>query len=264
MRIAIVFNEEKESAVNFVENLKRNLRGQKVTIHPLKTLSSEEIAGSDVVITAGGDGTTLKTVFLVANSGQKSMPYFLSVNFGRKGFLSSCSPEDFESCFSDFLKGTARRVQRRLAMLNFEGKTKPVYFLNEASIIRHNDSQVVVVRLKSAGFQTDIRADGIIVATETGSTAYVYSAGGARLIGADDCLSVSFLAPEDKCGPFVFGRKSQPLYIHCQSEKASLSVDGSLYANKGPFYLSISVSDKTVNFLASNDKRDTNQKFQTR
>lgn len=264
MKVAVVFNEEKNGAVDFVEKLKSSLRDHNVSVHPLKTLNAAEIVDSQVIITAGGDGTTLKTVFLVANSVRNKLPDFLSVNFGRKGFLSSCSPEDFDFCFDDFLRGTARKVLRRLARLKMEGDSSPVYFLNEVSIIRHNDSQVVHLNIDSKGFNASMRADGIIVATETGSTAYVYSAGGARLIGADDCLSVSFLAPEEKCGPFVFGKKSQPLFVTCKSEKASLSVDGSIYSSKGPFNLSISVSNKTVTFLAGHDKRDKNQKLQAR
>lgn len=253
MKIGVVFNREKSEAKKFVDELKRELKGEEIKIFSLDEIEDTFLIESQIIITAGGDGTTLKTIFFVVNNSEPPFPFFISVNFGRRGYLSSCKPERFFKCFSSFKKSKHKTIRRYLAELIFSTNKEKVYFLNEASIIRHNESQIIDLQVSCKGLNIRLKADGIIAATETGSTAYVYSAGGARILGSENSISMAFLAPEEKIGPFVIGNKSQPVKIFCRSEGASLSLDGSIYKNRGPYEIEIISSDRFIDFIAIDD-----------
>ncbi|MCX7832333.1 MAG: NAD(+)/NADH kinase [Actinobacteria bacterium] len=253
MKIALVFNRDKEEAKEFINEIKKRLLSEQTKIFSLDEIEDRFLIDSQIIITAGGDGTTLKTIFFVANNSEPPYPFFLSVNFGRRGYLSSCKPDEFFNCFNSFKKSQHKIIRRYLAELRFLSNEKKVYFLNEATIIRHNDSQVIDLQVSCKGLDVQLKADGIIAATETGSTAYVYSAGGARVLGTETSISMAFLAPEEKIGPFVIGNKSQPIKIFCRSERASLSLDGSIYENKGPYQVEVISSNRFIDFVSTND-----------
>lgn len=253
MKISVVYNSEKEKAAEFAGFLKTKLTEHLTFFYELKSNFDENLLNSDLVVTLGGDGTTLKTVFFLANNKDGELPEIISVNFGRKGYLSSCKPHLFLVCFESYLQGNCKLIKRRLAKTSIAGEENAVYFLNEIAILRHNDGQVIDLEMVAESFRLQVRADGIICATDTGSTAYSYSAGGARLIGLDDGIASTFLAPEERVGPFVFGVKAQPIKVRCFSTKASLSIDGSIYRNVGPYELKVSVSDRWVKFVSVDD-----------
>lgn len=246
----MLYNQRKSEVVEF---LKRNYSFIQMygatKAYSLEDYFDEFFYMSDLVITLGGDGTTLKAVFNHANKHpEDKMPVFLSVNFGKKGFLSTCRPEAFNSCIRKFTEGNAFIFERILASCVINGAEK-VYFLNECSILRHVDAQLITIDLAFGRYQGSLRADGIIIATETGSSAYAYSAGGPIISGVSDALSIVFLAPEEKLGAFVVGKKNQPVRVNIENSKTAINFDGAIYMREGPFYLEISSSDKTVRFI---------------
>lgn len=248
MRVAVVYNNEKKNAREFAEKLTSDFQDFQIDVIALDNIGFLTQKKYDLLITAGGDGTTLKTAFMLANEKTDALPAFLTVNFGRRGYLSSCKPEEFEFCFKSFLNKKHQVLRRYLARADIKEKGA-FYFLNEISIIRHNDAQVIDIEVSASNCSYKTKGDGVIAATETGSTAYVYSAGGARLVGAPKDISVAFLAPEERLGPVVFGEVSQPIEIHCKSKSATLSFDGSALFKEGPFEVILEVSNKYINFI---------------
>jgi NAD+ kinase len=131
-----------------------------------------------LAVAMGGDGTILKAVHLL---GGDEVPV-LGVKFGRLGFMSGASPEHLRDAVQTALSGEAR-VERRTtlrASAVMDGKLVGDYFaLNEVVVCRGRSSRVIDVDLAIDGYRImHARADGIIVATATGSTAYALSAGG--------------------------------------------------------------------------------------
>jgi NAD+ kinase len=131
-----------------------------------------------LAVAMGGDGTILKAVHLL---GGAEVPV-LGVKFGRLGFMSGASPEHLRDAVQTALSGEAR-VERRTtlrAQAVMDGKLVGDYFaLNEVVVCRGRSSRVIDVDLAIDGHRImHARADGIIVATATGSTAYALSAGG--------------------------------------------------------------------------------------
>jgi NAD+ kinase len=131
-----------------------------------------------LAVAMGGDGTILKAVHLL---GGAEVPV-LGVKFGRLGFMSGASPEHLREAVQTALAGEAR-IERRTtlrARAEVDGQLSGEYLaLNEVVVSRGRTSRVIDVDLAIDGYRImHARADGIVIATATGSTAYALSAGG--------------------------------------------------------------------------------------
>jgi NAD+ kinase len=131
----------------------------------------------DYLISVGGDGTFLDTVTLVRDS---CIP-ILGVNLGRLGFLSSVSKSEISKAFDCLVNGEFRLEERTLLSLttsnNMFGETN--YALNEIAVSRKDSNALLVVHVYiDDNILNSYWADGLIIATPTGSTAYSLSCGG--------------------------------------------------------------------------------------
>lgn len=137
-----------------------------------------ELGELALTVALGGDGTILKAVHLI---GEREVS-LLGVNLGRLGFLSGARPERMCEAVEATLAGKAR-VERRAtleARVVMEGREVGRYrALNEVVLTRGESGRVVGFEIAIGGHPVvKTRADGVIVATATGSTAYALSAGG--------------------------------------------------------------------------------------
>ncbi len=132
----------------------------------------------DVAVSLGGDGTMLRTVALVAEA---DVPV-IGVNFGQLGYLTDVEPEGLRSALEHFLAGDNDVEERMLLDVVIEsssvGETH-VVALNEAVLEKTSSGHTVRLEVDLDGTRfTPYAADGLIVATPTGSTAYAFSARG--------------------------------------------------------------------------------------
>jgi NAD+ kinase len=149
------------------------------------TAESEEkeasLCGLDVLITLGGDGTMLRAAHLVAANGTP----ILGIHMGRLGFLAEVRSAEWEPSLDRVLAGQFWLEERSMlcSRLYREERVRgPWEALNEVVIGRSGISHVVqLVTHVDGGYFTTYVADGLIVATATGSTAYALSAGGPIL-----------------------------------------------------------------------------------
>jgi NAD+ kinase len=131
-----------------------------------------------LAVALGGDGTILKAVHLL---GGAEVPV-LGLKFGRLGFLSGATPDNMRQAVETALAGEAR-IERRATLraeVVMEGRLVGTYLaLNEVVLSRGASGRVVAFDLSVDGHKLmSTRADGVVVATATGSTAYALSAGG--------------------------------------------------------------------------------------
>ncbi|HEY5540599.1 MAG TPA: NAD(+)/NADH kinase [Coriobacteriia bacterium] len=189
MRVLLVPNTRHPGAVAAATELSAWLLGQglePVLSQPDATesrLPDFGVAPSDlgdlaVAVALGGDGTILKAVHLL---GGAEVPV-LGVKFGRLGFLSGASPEYMREAIETTLAGEAR-VERRATLradVVMGGRAVGSYLaLNEVVVSRGPSGRVVALDLAIDGHKIlKTTADGVVVATATGSTAYALSAGG--------------------------------------------------------------------------------------
>jgi len=156
---------------------------------------------ADFAISMGGDGTFLKTAERV---GRKQIP-ILGVNMGRLGFLADISPADIERCMEELTSGAYSIEDRAVIEVNTlrceDGSSRcekhwPMYALNDVAILKRDTASMISIRTTINGqLLTTYQADGLIVSTPTGSTAYSLSNGGPIIVPGTDVLSLTAVAP---------------------------------------------------------------------
>lgn len=156
------------------------LRPDDATALGLDDLASDESpTGAQLALSIGGDGTMLRTVHLL----QGAPVRVLGVNVGLLGYLTEVEPEHLETALERTLAGDVRIEQRMMVAVDVirqqGGTLGPWRALNEASLEKREAGHTVrmLVRIDGEVF-TSYQADGLIVATPTGSTAYSLSARG--------------------------------------------------------------------------------------
>src|SRR2546421_480229 len=137
-------------------------------------------AGLDLAVSLGGDGTMLRTVELVARDG---VPV-LGVNAGRLGYLTELEPGQLVDSLERFFSGSYDIEERMMLAVEVDAPsgslpTTTLWALNEASIEKAGAGHTIRAAVSiNDTFFTSYAADGLIVATPTGSTAYAFSVRG--------------------------------------------------------------------------------------
>jgi NAD+ kinase len=159
-------------------------------------VSVEEFAvGLDVAISLGGDGTMLRTVDLVYECGAA----VLGVNVGQMGYLTEVEPDGLDGALEALLRGDYA-VDERMVLDVVVGSGGDAggrwWALNEAVLEKGESSRLVRLAVAINGtFFTTYAADGVIVATPTGSTAYSFSARGPIVSPQHRCLLLTPVSP---------------------------------------------------------------------
>ena len=222
------------------------MKRPRMTFHFLPM--DELYAEADLIIVLGGDGTILEAA---RRSAAKGTP-ILGINLGRVGYMAELEMSELELLGSLFDRTTAegfkpasfeieKRFMLNVEVLNTAGEVRQtMYGLNDAVITNGAVARIVDIELCEGGNPvTTYRADGLIVATPTGSTAYSMSAGGPVADPRVRCLCVTPICPHSLAArPLIFP-DSATLEVRnvCQREKMLyLTVDGrsncELYRNE--------------------------------
>ncbi|HDD44172.1 MAG TPA: NAD(+)/NADH kinase [Candidatus Desulfofervidus auxilii] len=150
----------------------------------------------DLVIVLGGDGSLLHAARLIW---PRKIP-ILGINWGELGFLTAGSKEEGQAIVKEVLAGK-RLVEKRMTLegivISKEGKVEgPFMALNEVAIERGAFTRLITLSVEVKGQRViSFRADGLIVATPTGSTAYSLSAGGPIIYPTLDVLVLTSVCP---------------------------------------------------------------------
>ncbi|MDA8975313.1 NAD(+)/NADH kinase [Akkermansiaceae bacterium] len=190
MRVAIVAHPKKPDAPEAVVNVRASL--QKYGINVILESVTAELVGekgienfhedADLIISLGGDGTLLQTLHRIAPT---SIP-IAGVNIGTLGFLTACTDEEIDLLSQAIARNEIHLVERtmlKVEMTEVGGKKHEFIALNEAVLMRGETGRLVSLEARVDGeLLNEYNADGLLVATPTGSTAYSLAAGGP-LIG---------------------------------------------------------------------------------
>lgn len=178
--------------------------------------------GLDLAVAVGGDGTMLRTVALVAPAG---VPV-LGVNVGNLGYLTEVEPDEAIAAVERILAGDHGVEERMLLSVQVEGQP-PRTALNEAVVGKTANHTVRVAVHLDGDYFTTYEADGLILASPTGSTAYSFSARGPIL---DPELRAMVLTPVSPHMLFDRSLVLQPdlqVRLVVQGHRpATLSIDG--------------------------------------
>jgi NAD+ kinase len=159
-------------------------------------VSADLGAGTDCLISLGGDGTLLDAVALVRD---KNIP-ILGINFGRLGFLASISKEEVASAVDSLVNHTFLLDKRTLIHLDSNEKLfgETPFGLNEFAIHKRDTAPMVKIHTYLNGeFLNTYWADGLIVSTPTGSTGYNMSCNGPILFPESASFVITPVAPHN-------------------------------------------------------------------
>ena len=173
----VVIDEEYYHFINEMCDVRSILNTPK---YRFATFSGNDVE-ADFAISMGGDGTFLKTACKV---GAKNIP-ILGVNMGRLGFLADIAPVDIEACLQA-LYNDDYAVESR-AVIQVKANGQPLgdasCALNDVAILKRDTAAMISIRTSINGeYLTTYQADGLIVSTPTGSTAYSLSNGGPVVV----------------------------------------------------------------------------------
>lgn len=182
---------------------------------------------ADMAISIGGDGTFLRTASAI---GKKNIP-ILGINAGRLGFLADITEDCIEESLCEILNSQYRIEDRTLLQLSTEERsfTGFNYALNEVAILKQDSASMITVHAYiNHEFLTSYEADGLILATPTGSTAYSMSAGGPILTPTSSGFILTAVAPHSLTfRPLVVEDNSIiTLDVESRSNNFLVSLDG--------------------------------------
>lgn len=180
-RVLIVINSQKEdvkSVVDSISGFARSIGAETVPVDFTGTVSRQIVSGVDFAVSLGGDGTLLTCARLLA---EREIP-ILAVNMGDFGFITEVSKNEVLETLEKFLNGEIGVSERLMLSVSVRRAGQEIsahQALNEAVIAIMGKSRMI--RLKVFLSDTLVgryRADGVMIATPTGSTAYSMAAGG--------------------------------------------------------------------------------------
>ncbi len=259
MKIGFITNEDKDKSFVYTNELinfciKQNttpliLKNFKNMIYSQKVLflnQTELFKQSDFIIILGGDGTILRWAKKIAKFNKN----ILGINMGTLGYLTDVEKHEGYIAIKNVLDNNYN-VEKRM-MLSATINNKEYICLNEVNINNGNVSRMVKIGIDiNDRFVDAFSADGLIISTPTGSTAYNLSAGGPILKPDTELMAITYVCPHALFSrPYVISSNDKiRAYVTNKDNVAYLSLDGqdsipikygdSVYIKKSSFYTNI-------------------------
>lgn len=203
MKVHFIANTHRPDAQKAATECSKWLRsrGHEVAIEPesgrlvnLPIVSEEEFPNAELVIAFGGDGTLIRAAHLCATTGTP----ILGVYYGRFGFVTQCTGEQLFKCLEKFEKGRSEiesRMMLECRLIRNGLDVAQVLALNEVVLQRSITARMMTFAVTVDDLLlTKYPADGVIVTTPTGSTAYNLSVGGPIIDPSVQAISVTPIA----------------------------------------------------------------------
>ncbi|MDN5303665.1 MAG: kinase [Fusobacteriaceae bacterium] len=245
--VYIIYNTDKIEAIKFYKESCEYLQKKNVNI-----LSEENIDKADFFIVIGGDGTLLHASHKI----YKYKKPILGINKGNLGFLTEIKSEEAFQMYDEILKNNFTVTKRKFIKVTYNNRE--IIGLNEAVIAKDgiNSKMINVTAKIDNKYLTTYRADGVIIATPTGSTAYSLSVGGPIISPELDVMIINPIAPHTLTArPLIVDNKKKIEFKIENNTKTYLLVDGreniALNCNDK---IEITMSDEYIELIESKNR----------
>ncbi|MBQ8100802.1 MAG: NAD kinase [Paludibacteraceae bacterium] len=248
--------EEVAHVLDFMESrgvevlLAQELRDEMNLREKYAPYSSDTKKYVDFALSIGGDGTFLYTASMI---GERSIP-ILGINCGRLGFLADVQTSEVDFVLDQLVQNNYTIEQRQQLMVtpSYGGHIEHPFALNEVAVLKQELSSMIGVEASVNGELLNYyKADGLVISTPTGSTAYNLSAGGPLMMPQTKSLILTPIATHAmNVRPIVIPDDwSINLRVKSRSHSYLLSVDGRSYAMKEDVTLHIEKAPYTVKLV---------------
>lgn len=208
--IGLVARFDRKNAIRLAEELAKHLKVKGLTVYVEDTLAEKarmkekaiplEQMKTDFIITIGGDGTILRTCISIP----KPEPPILAINMGVRGFLTEVQPKQALTAVDKYLQGEFK-IEKCMKLSITADSVKFPDALNEVVISADEPAKLLYTRiLKDKEPIINCQADGLMVATQTGSTGYSLSAGGPVLDPNVNAFVLTPMCPLSVFHPIIF------------------------------------------------------------
>ena len=216
----------------------------------------------DFLLSIGGDGTLLSSVHLI---GSRDIPV-LGINFGHLGFLTTAGRDDIDTLVADILDGRYTLEPRTLLQVDAAPIASSITALNEVCLHRLDDAPLLRTDLYvDNDFVATYAADGLIVATPTGSTAYSLSCGGPILTPNSGCFVITPIAahnltlrpiivPDGARLRLVTHHNPQPFNLSADSQQLHLASGTEIQLSRASFTVRLVRLHRQTFFTAIHQK----------
>ncbi|AMM54005.1 NAD(+) kinase [Pyrococcus kukulkanii] len=201
----------------------------------------------DFIIAIGGDGTILR----IEHKTKKDIP-ILSINMGTLGFLTEVEPSETFFAINRILEGDYYIDERIKLRAYINGENKVPDALNEVAILTGVPGKIIHLRYYiDGGLADDVRADGLVVSTPTGSTGYAMSAGGPFVDPRLDTIIIVPLLPLPRTSvPMIIPGNSTVDIRLVTDREIVMAIDGQYYEYLPPdVEISIKKSPRKTKFV---------------
>ncbi len=226
--LGVIAGPQKTDALDVIRELQSWCNQHDIACERI-SLDEKELSKSvDLVVVLGGDGTMLAAARII---GDRRIPV-IGVNFGWLGYLTDFTLEELFGALESVRKGTFEVDERMLLEISVLRGNEKLEFpraLNDAVINKAAPSRMIELECRiNNAFVNSFRADGMIVATPTGSTAYSLSAGGPIVHPSLSAIILTPICPHMLSNrPFVVsGESTVTLSFKRASEELCLTIDG--------------------------------------
>jgi NAD+ kinase len=244
--ILLVYRERGEEAKHIAQDLCNWFKDQGIGVYihgdqdklknAKKIASNRSYSSIDHAIVLGGDGTYLRAVHYL---GERNIPV-MGINMGSLGFLTETRLEDMYPSLRLLLSGGMDSQERNMLRVQVKqnGRIKDSWLaLNDVVLERGPYTRLISMAVFSnENLISEMRADGIILATPTGSTAYNLAAGGPIMFPCTDAMAITPICPHSlTTRPMIVPNHHEiRLRIQSQTQKAHFMVDGHNRATLNP------------------------------
>lgn len=247
-KAALRWSEEHDVTIFFNKSLEFLVNGSKSKNYRICNSESEAIEQGDIIIAMGGDGTMLHTAHLVRESGKP----ILGVNSGRLGFMANTQPDQLVEAL-DYILQDQYKLDKRF-LLKAENQSGKIYYaLNEFLFTKKESASMITVNaLYDDMFINKYWADGIIISTPTGSTAYNLSSGGPIVMPQTNVMVLTPINPHTLTTRALVlpSDKVLKMRVEQQQHEVLFSYDGEICEiTHYPFEVTIQRSDFLINIL---------------
>ncbi len=236
MRVHLLVNLFRPDAVSASRRIVKLLQSQNIEVFAdhessaevgVPEVTPEQFGDAEFVIAIGGDGTLIRAAYLVSERGTPIM----GIHYGRFGFVTQVEPEQTEETIASFLAGDCQIEERMMVKTELvRGKdiVAELHALNETVVQRSAITRMLTFDVHVDGSQVSrYPADGVMVSTPTGSTAYNLSAGGPVVDPRMDALILTAIMPHTLSSRTLVLKPDSVVEIKVESrEEAVLSADG--------------------------------------
>lgn len=187
------FMKRHDVKVLLSQELRQELNIRDLPAFPDAAENTEEDEIVDFAVSVGGDGTFLTTASII---GDRNIP-ILGINCGHLGFLADVQTRDVDSIMSQLIEGQYTIEQRSLLSVSCskDNLIMAPFALNEVSILKQGFSSMIAIEAKVNGqLLHNYHADGLVISTPTGSTAYNLSIGGPLIVPQSKVMVLSPIA----------------------------------------------------------------------